>query len=102
MSSPSRDEIIKRLVREFGYADWHAPRVADDIASFALPIAEAFSRWWQTGELPTMDVEGYTAARLAAEWHLQPVAVFLTLDWLLRDPEQAVAALRRGYDHVEF
>ena len=102
MSKLPRDEIIKRLVREFGYADWHAGRVADSIANLTPPIAEAFSHWWQTGELPTMEVEGYTAARLVAEWRLQPAAVFLALDWLLRDPEQAVAALERGYDRIEF
>ncbi len=102
MSKLSQDEIVQRLVREFGYAEWHAVRVADDIAGFTPAVAEAFSRWWRTGELPALEVEGYTAARLVAEWHLQPVAIFLALDWLVRDPKRAVAALQRGYDRVEF
>lgn len=57
-------------------------------------LHESFARWWETGELPTVEVEGYTAGRLAKERSLNPMAALLTLDWLLREPEAARAAIR--------
>ena len=49
-----------------------------------------------------MEVEGYTAQRLMQERHMKPVAAFLTLDWLLKEPAAALKALARPYDVVVF
>ncbi len=32
---------------------------------------------------------------------MNPIAAFLTLDWLIREPEQAIESLKHGYDFIK-
>ena len=43
--------------------------------------------------MPKLSIAGYTLQRLIDEHGMLPVAAFLTLDWLLRDPARATASL---------
>lgn len=33
---------------------------------------------------------------------MNEVAGFLTLDWLLREPEKAIASLKKGHDTISY
>ena len=61
----------------------------------------AFLQWWQTGVLDrTLEIAGYTLTRLIHGHAMSPIAAFLTLDWLDREPENAKASLGRGHDQI--
>jgi len=95
--------LIPRLVAEFGYPQAGAQLVADKLADASPDIQDAFMRWWTTGRLPdpeNLEIEGYTVQRLMEEHGMKPVAAFLTLDWLRREPEKARASLKKGHDWV--
>lgn len=92
--------ISQRLTAEFGYSPNYAPIVAQKLLNCAAPIKTAFEQWWQTGELPALEIEGYTFKELICDYKQKSVAAFLTLDWLVREPELAKSSLRRGYDSV--
>lgn len=100
MNIPAKTELTKRLTNELGYPPSGAPLMADKIERLRPELHEAFGLWWSTGELPRVEVEGYTVARLVKEHNLNPLAALLTLDWLLREPEVAKAAIDRGHDRV--
>jgi hypothetical protein len=85
---------------EFGYPYKGAQLVAVKLEGSAPELRRAFLKWWEMGELPELGVEGFTVSQLIDQHHLNPIAAFLTLDWLIRQPEQAKAALRKGHDHV--
>jgi hypothetical protein len=102
MRKPTAKEISQRLVNEFGYSRRGSEVAAAELAAAHEKIQTAFLRWWQTGEITKMEVEGYTAQRLIQERHMKPVAAFLTLDWLLKEPAAALKALARPYDVVVF
>ncbi len=92
--------VIARLESEFGYPSAGARLIADKLAAATPEVRAAFIDWWETGKLPAFAVEGYTANRLVEEHSMRPIAALLTLDWLIREPEQAKASLRKGHDHV--
>ncbi len=92
--------IAARLVEEFGYSPASAEITALDLTNCSSKVWDEFSRWWQTGALGPPEVEGFSAAQLVRDHSLLPPAAFLMLDWLLRDPSAAKAALARGYDSV--
>ena len=92
--------ISARLVAEFGYSPASAQITAVDLTSCSSTVWDGFSRWWQTGALGPPEVEGFSAAQLVRDHSLHPPAAFLMLDWLLKDPSAAKAALARGYDSV--
>ncbi len=97
----SAEEIVPRLVAEFGYSLSHAERIAHDLSVAQPRTKAAFWHWWNTGlDLP-LEIEGYTKARLMSEWSTNPIAAFLNLDYLERDPDEAKAALEEGYDTIE-
>src|SRR5437667_384325 len=59
------EELLPRLISEFGYSQTHAPIVAGKLAAADPDIKHDFWCWWQTGVLDsTLDIEGYNAARL--------------------------------------
>lgn len=100
MTMPERPEIVARLTSEFGYPPSGADLVANKVEGFRPETRRAFEAWWQSGEVPGLEAEGYTVARLVEERGLNPLAALLTLDWLLREPEAARAAVDRGHDRV--
>jgi hypothetical protein len=94
------NELIPRLISEFGYPPNGAKLVADKLMNSSPEIQESFVQFWETGEVSLLTVEGYSVSSLGEEHGMNPIAGFLTLDWLIREPEKAKASLRRGHDIV--
>ena len=92
-------EMVARLVEEFGYPEDGAHLVADRLNAMQPAVKRAFEKWW-AGDTVQFEVEGFTVERLAGTVGLKPIAAFLTLDWLVREPQKAKIAIRRGYDYV--
>lgn len=94
------DSLLPRLLAEFGYPEEGARLVATDLCNSTPQVQSAFLRWWTTGEVPRLSVAGYSTQDLIEQHGMNPIAAFLTLDWLAREPEKARTALRRGHDRV--
>ena len=94
------DNLIPRLVDEFGYSEKSANRVIKNLKNCSERIKLDFLRWWNTGVLPDLEIEQYNVSRLKKEFGMNPIAALLTLDWLLKEPEEARASLKRGYDKI--
>lgn len=96
------EDLKQRLIAEFGYREQDAERVTQSLQTCAPHIQKAFEQWWHDGSLDTaLEIHGYTLKRLMDDYDFNPVNALLTMDWLLREPEMALAALAEGYDHVE-
>jgi len=96
----AKDEIVKKMVTEYGYPEQGAEMVAEKLLSCAPEIQEAFAKWWYEGDFDNLKIEGYTVQELMRGYGMNPFAAFLTLDWLKREPARAKAALSKGYDKV--
>lgn len=96
----NQDAMVRRLVTEFSYPEAGARLIAEKLASSQPQIQTAIETWWDEGEAPTFEVAGYSFERLTREHNMNPFAAFLTLDWLLREPEKAVTSLQKGHDFV--
>jgi hypothetical protein len=98
---------LMALLIGLGYSAADANGMLPELLAMQAPIREAFMHWWQqspanqTTNLPVQPVyEGFNTASLANQYHLRPVAAFLTLDWLATEPEIARKALSEGYDEI--
>jgi hypothetical protein len=100
VSALNTQALVARLVDEFGYPEAGAKLIAADLAACREPVANAFLRWWDTGRMPEVEIQGYTVQRLMREQGMNPVAAFLALDWLNREPEKALQILDKGHDSV--
>lgn len=100
MNIIQKEELITRLVGELEFSQNSAWSTADELLNLHNTLQAEFLQWWHTGKLPEVVVEGYTVASLMTEYQMQPIAAILTLDWLIREPEDAKASLAYGYDEV--
>jgi hypothetical protein len=92
--------LTPRLMSDFGYPEKGAQITAKKLTECHPSVRSIFQEWWKTGNLLELTVEGYSLSSLIAEHNLKPIGAFLTLDWLIREPEQAKAALQKGHDKV--
>ena len=59
-------------------------------------ILNAFEAFITDGTEPDLCIENYTCKGLMQEFHLSLTGALLTLDWLLREPEEAKQAIKDG------
>ena len=90
-----RTEII-RILKEEGYPDFMLEKTTDKIEAFSSVVQKAFEEWCNNKQQPNIVVEGFAFTDLLTQWGMKPIGAFITLDWLLREPESAKNALRKG------
>lgn len=95
------EEIVTRLMADYGYPRNGAQLVALKLGQLQVPLAKQVEKWWVTHEPIMLEVEGHSVETLKRDHGLNDIAAILTLDWLIRDPNGAQAALARGHDSVE-
>ena len=49
-------------------------------------IKAAFEEWVDSNVIPTIEIEGWSYNKLVENFKMRPVAAFLALDWLTREP----------------
>lgn len=101
MSTFTTAELVPWLIGELDYSPSRADSAARELVAADPRVRRAFYHWWKTGEFIDFDAHGYNVQRLADEHGMNPIAAYLALDWLLKDPEAALVPLRRGHDWVK-
>ena len=87
---------IKEILVEEKYPEFMIEKTADKIESFSPVVAKAFCSWCERKEQINLVVEGISFNDLVSKWGMNPVGAFITLDWLILEPEMAKKALNRG------
>ena len=90
-----RDKIIMLLCSQ-DYPEFMLEQTADKLERLTPQIARLFETWAETEQKPDLEICGYSYSRLTRDFKMKPVAAFLALDWLVREPKKASAALNRG------
>lgn len=88
--------LIENILKEEKYPDHMIERTIEKVEHFNPTVMEVFEKWSQNGEEPNISIEGFSYHQLVADYGMKPVGAFITLDWLLRDPQKAITALKRG------
>lgn len=91
----NRDKIIMTLCAQ-DYPDYMLDQTADKIERMDERVKTAFEEWQESNVVPSLEIEGWNYDKLVEKFKMRPVAAFLALDWLTREPEKAVMALNRG------
>ena len=91
----NRDIIIMTLCAQ-EYPDYMLEQTADKIERMDERIKLAFEEWVDSNVTPSFEIAGWNYDKLIQKFKMRPVAAFLALDWLAREPEKAIKALNRG------
>lgn len=75
-------ELERWLTEEQGLRPHQARGMAERILASTPRIRGAFQRWWLTGRIEDVDVEGYSLRRLVDEKEMSVLGALLTLSLL--------------------
>ncbi len=88
-------EILLQLLSEEQYPAYMIESTLNKIESMCPKVKIIFDDWISSGEVPSITVEGYSISQLSADYGMKTIGAFLTLDWLVREPEKAKQALKK-------
>jgi hypothetical protein len=94
----NKKELLDILVNEYSYTKQSARVVLDKIKIMDQEIREAFEKYIIHKEKPEISVSNYSYEQLIQSYDMNPIAAFLTLDWLKREPKAAERLLKKGFD----
>lgn len=89
-------EQITELLRQYKYPDFAIDGVVAKLNNMEPEMSALFEKWLQTKEIPNDEINGFTFVELTDKYKFTPINAFLTLNWLIVDPENASAALEGG------
>ena len=94
----SAETLNEEIMNRWKCNQASAASLTKKIASLDMSLRDDFLNYWNTGEYScALVMRGYSLERLIKEWSMKPYGAFATLDWLIREPEKADAALKEGY-----
>ena len=91
----TRDSIYNNLIAK-GYPEKAAYILAEDLLGISAELEPCLHSWMESGEEVDYSVEGLSIKGLMQKHQLQYPAALLSIDWVIKDPATAVAAINRG------
>ncbi len=103
MSRLNNEELKQKIEERLPgiYPEQGMELVLEKINNMDPDIRENVEKYLQTGEIQEIEVEGYTVKSFMDGKNMNPLAAYLSLDWLIREPEKAKESLNRKVDYVE-
>lgn len=89
-------ESLAQKLREIGCPQNMIESTLIKVEKFQPEITRSFNDWLKTSNIPDLSIEGYSINDLIDKYKMNPIGAFITLDWLLREPKQAIKALEKG------
>ena len=87
---------IRKYLEAQGVPKDQTEELAQKLAETNHMIYGAFMTCIKEGTTPDLCIEGYTCKGLMKELGLSITGALLTMDWLLREPEEAKQAIKEG------
>ena len=87
---------IYNVLLERGYDENSARLVATELTMLHDPLDVYLEKWVQNkSDIMNYDANGYSVKQLMEERGMTYPAALLTMDWLIKEPDAAVASLKR-------
>ena len=93
--------LREQLIEKSDFKEAQVDEMVKKINTLSPEIYAAFEEWFQSGKIKDIEIEGYTVESLRMKNpKMNPIAAYLTLDWLKREPVKAKIAIEQP--HIEF
>jgi hypothetical protein len=90
-------DYIYNVLLGRGYDEKSAQLVAVDLIDLSQPLDAYLAKWMQDeSDMQDYSLHGYSIKQLMEERNMTYPAALLTLDWVMKEPDAAVASLKRG------
>jgi hypothetical protein len=94
------DMAVRYIEKKYGYSTKRAQKMVEQLSRHH-DVFEEFQNYMHVGKFRKKDwtkveVEGYTAEKLNAEYNLSPLGAYNYLVYLIEDPQNAISDLKKG------
>lgn len=94
-------KLIRDKLTEMKYRESNIIMLVNRLSNLSPQVEEQFLKWLSGEDEISLEIQDISFSELRKGHNLNPIASFLTLDWLVREPEKAISVIRRGHDMVE-
>lgn len=91
----NREQIVQALLKH-QYTHIQADGVAEELTNIDVQLVPLLEKWIQAEVESDFKAEGFSLLELMSLYKMAYPAALLTIDWLIKDPIQASAAINRG------
>ena len=89
--------IRELLMSRFGYSEQDISVLCSDLEQLDQALVPVLTKWIKDGECSdSTEYSGYSINSLCTEYEMNFIAALLTLDWIIKEPEQAIPAIKSG------
>lgn len=89
-------EKIKQVLLERGYTDKQVNTVINDLLAMDVSLKEGFSLWIESEKETDYTIKGITLSDLKKKFNMTYPAALLTMDWVIKEPKEAIECINRG------
>lgn len=90
-------DYIYNVLLGRGYDEKSAQLVAVELMDLSQPLDAYLVKWMQDeSDMQDYNLHGYSIKQLMEERNMAYPAALLTMDWVIKEPDAAVASLKRG------
>jgi hypothetical protein len=94
----TKEQIANKLIQEYEYQEKQVVDVVEKLFNMDPALQDAFDEWVVTGNIPEHPTyKGFNPKNAALTYDLKLPAIFLLLDWIRREPEEALKALYQDF-----
>lgn len=91
------EQTIINILEQRGYDSRSAKLVAGELLELSNPLNDFFAEWIEMESCKKdFSINGYSLFTLMKERNMTYPAALLTMDWLVKDPANAIISLKRG------
>ena len=96
--SASEDKIKAVLEGELGYTKQQFDAVVEDLKDLSPELKSLFERWIENREdKGDFEAHGFSVSGLMEKFKMNFVAAILTMDWIVKEPDGAVKAIKASF-----
>lgn len=98
MNKISEELFVSKLMKiDADYNSISAKRIYEQLSNSDSDIQFAALRWVESNIEPNFEkIEGWDIHRMKSELGMNTLAAILTVDWLRKDPQKALSAIKEG------
>ena len=91
------EELVYKTLLERGYNEKTARMVLPDLLGLSEPLKSLLKAWLENEKQHSdYTVAGFSVSEMQKERGMNYPAALLTIDWLIKDPENAKRSLTKG------
>ena len=91
----NKDEIVQ-AVQKHQYNQMQADGVANELSQIDSQLIPLLEKWIQDDTETDYAVEGFSILEFMSLYNMAYPAALLTIDWLIKDPQTATTAIKKG------